>query len=50
MENIVGITELNFNELIEIEGGHDGVAYEIGHYAAKALLAAGAIIVIATLL
>ncbi|WP_193745211.1 hypothetical protein [Flavobacterium sp. ASV13] len=46
MENIVGITELNFNELIEIEGGHDGVAYEVGHYAAKALLAAGAVIVI----
>ena len=50
MENIVGITELNFNELMEIEGGHDGVAYEAGHYAAKALLAAGCILAIAALL
>lgn len=43
MENIIGITDLNLDELMEIDGGHDGVAYEIGHYAGKALMVAACI-------
>ena len=38
MENILEFTDLNFNELIEIDGGHQGAAYDAGQYAAKALL------------
>ncbi|WP_170214111.1 hypothetical protein [Flavobacterium pectinovorum] len=43
MENIIGFTELNFNELIEIDGGHDDLAYEVGHYVGKALMVAACI-------
>ncbi|URC12614.1 MULTISPECIES: hypothetical protein [Flavobacterium] len=50
MENIIGITELNLNELIEIEGGHDGIAYQIGHYAGKALLVTACVLCIASML
>lgn len=43
MESIIGITDLNFNELVEIEGGHEGTAYEVGHYVGKALMVAACI-------
>lgn len=50
MENIIGITELSLNDMIEIEGGHDGIAYEVGHYAGKALLLTACVLCIASFL
>jgi hypothetical protein len=38
MENILELTDLNYNELIEIDGGHHGAAYDAGQYTAKAML------------
>jgi Cft2 family RNA processing exonuclease len=39
MENVLELTDLNFNELVEIDGGHQAAAYEAGHYLGKLLIA-----------
>jgi hypothetical protein len=40
----LGLNDLNFEEKISINGGHEGVAYTIGKSVGKALIIASTII------
>lgn len=50
MDNVASFTEMDTEELASVDGGRNKLAYNIGYYTGKTVIAAGVIIGIWTII